>query len=99
MSALTREIEQRWQHQFAALAQGEDVPPSERLRTEGMMEAAVIAGEVDVEQLTRKMELAYESAFNSTLAQEFGEDWEQLFPFPQIPAMMRRAPVVPSTKD
>lgn len=99
MTTLLNEIEQRLRHQFTALAEGRDVPPAARLRTEGMMEAAVIAAEVNVEQLTGAMEAAYEGAFHVTLAEEFGKDWQQLFPFPQIPAMMRRAPVVPSTKD
>lgn len=99
MTTLLEEIQRRWQQQFEALASGSDVSPSQRLRTEGLMEAAVIAGAATAEQLTEKMEAAYKCAFGATLCAEFGEDWQQLFPFPQIPAMMHRAPVVPSTSD
>ena len=34
-----------------------------------------------------------------TIGEAFGADWEAFFPFPQIPAMARRAPVYPSTRD
>ncbi|MFK7976917.1 MAG: hypothetical protein AB8C02_12320 [Halioglobus sp.] len=96
---LLEEIEQRWAEQFTALARGEDVSPGARLRTEGLMEAAVMVLEVSQEQLITDMDTAYNAAFGNSIAQDYGDNWRELFPFPQIPAMMRRAPVVPTTKD
>lgn len=84
---------------FDALAGGGDVPPARRLRAEGMMEAAVLVGEVSREQLLRRMDECYREAFGRTLEEDFGADWQAFYPFPQIPAMGRRAPVFPSTSD
>lgn len=99
MHALEAELEQRWQALFAALAAGEDVPPSQRLRTEGMMEAVELQGIASRASLLRAMDRCYREAFGRSIGQDFGEDWEAFFPFPQIPAMASRAPVYPSTKD
>lgn len=99
MKTLLEEIEQRWADQFVVLATGADLAPSSRLRTEGLMEAAVLVGGASIDQLLDSMEAAYQSAFDSSIGDDFGDDWRELFPFPQIPAMMRRAPVVPSTKE
>ena len=99
MSALVKEIEQRWACMFSALAAGEDVAPALRLRAEGMMEAAVLLEIVEAKSLTRMMAEAYEGAFECTLEEDLGTHWQGFFPFPQIPAMARRAPVYPSTKD
>ena len=41
---VVEELERRWRSMFEALAKGDDVPPGERLRAEGMMEAAVLVG-------------------------------------------------------
>ena len=51
MDALTTELELRWQRMFTALAEGGDVPPSGRLRAEGMMEAAVLLGLATAEEI------------------------------------------------
>jgi len=99
MSVLLSELDTRWQQIFSALAGGNDVPPGLRLRTEGLMEAAVLAGAASQEQLTGQMARSYEAAFGRTLEQDFEDDWQDFFPFPQIPAMAKRAPVYPSTKD
>jgi hypothetical protein len=99
MAALLQEIENRWHSQFRMLADGGDLAPTQRLRLEGMMEAAVLAGEVEAEELVRRMALVYAEIFGRTLADDFGEQWSQLFPFPQVPAMAARAPVVPTTRD
>jgi hypothetical protein len=45
------------------------------------------------------MDDCYRQAFGRTLADDFGDDWREFYPFPQIPAMGRRAPVYPSTRD
>lgn len=96
---LLAEIRKRWTAMFEALAAGEDLPPGQRLRAEGMMEAAVLAGEASQEAVTAAMEECYRAAFGRSLAAEFGDDWRDFFPFPQIPAMARRAPVYPSTSE
>ena len=44
METLTQELTRRWSAMFAALAAGDDVPPSRRLRAEGVMEAALLLG-------------------------------------------------------
>jgi hypothetical protein len=97
MHILENELEQRWQAMFEALANGDDVPPSERLRTEGMMEAVVLLGATTAEELLQSMNRCYRDAFDEGIAATFGDDWQELFPFPQIPAMAGRAPVYPST--
>ena len=99
MDVLQTELEQRWGAMFAALAAGEDVPPSSRLRAEGMMESVVLLGVASVDDLVSAMERSYQAAFGRPVSVDFGEDWRDFFPFPQIPAMGRRAPVYPSTSD
>jgi hypothetical protein len=99
MHRLEAELEQRWHAMFSALAAGDDVPPSDRLRTEGMMEAALLLDILSVEAQVKAMDDCYQAAFGRALADEFGEDWQDFFQFPQIPAMAQRAPVYPSTKD
>ena len=84
---------------FSALARGDDVAPSQRLRTEGLMEAAVLLQSAPAYELTAKMAACYEAASGVSLEQRFGTEWQEIFPFPQIPAMAKRAPVYPSTKD
>lgn len=99
MQLMMDELQQRWQSMFAALARGDDMPPGKLLRTEGMMEAAVLAGVCSEADLTRAMDACFQQAFGRSLSQSFGEDWRVFFPFPQIPAFAQRAPVYPSTKD
>ena len=99
MSPLLTEIHARWQQMFKSLVSGDDVAPSLRLRTEGLMEAAVIAQLASAEQLTTQMEGSYQQWYENSLPSDHGEDWQDFFPFPQIPAMAKRAPVYPSTAD
>ncbi len=99
MHMLQTELEQRWQTMFAALADGDDVPPAQRLRAEGMMEAAVLLGIATPAALVASMDSCYRAAFGRAIDEDFGADWQAFFPFPQIPAMMQRAPVYPSTRD
>ncbi len=98
MQILQDELEQRWRQMFQALAAGEDVAPTQRLRAEGMMEAAILCGQSRV-ALTESMVACYEASFGRPLVDDFGADWQVFFPFPQIPAMGSRAPVYPSTKE
>lgn len=99
VSQLLHEISVRWQKMFESLVAGRDVAPSLRLRTEGLMEAAVLAGVASPEQLTEKMEQHYLQCYTNSVAADHGDDWQDFFPFPQIPAMAKRAPVYPSTAD
>lgn len=99
MEKLTKELKQRWTAMFTALATGDDVPPSTRLRAEGMMESALLLGRASTEELDGAMEQCYQGAFNRSITEDFGADWREFYPFPQIPAMGLRAPVYPSTND
>jgi len=99
MHALQIELEQRWRAMFAALAAGDDVPPAQRLRAEGMMEAAALLGVATREELLAAMDRCYRDSYGHGIGDDFGTDWDVFFPFPQIPAMARRAPVYPSTRD
>ena len=99
MVKLTAELHSRWQAIFEALAAGDDVPPAQRLRAEGLMEAAHLLGIADTEDLQVSMDHFYRDSFGRGLSEEFGEGWRKFFPLPQIPAMAKRAPVIPSTKE
>lgn len=99
MDVLGKEIEARLAAMFTALAAGDDVAPGPLLRTEGLMEAAVLLGAVSQAQLTAQMSACFEQVTGGSLEQMFGDDWLVLFPFPQIPILAKRAPVYPSTKD
>jgi hypothetical protein len=99
MDALTTELIERWSRMFAALAGGGDAPPALRLRAEGMMEALVLLNMATASELTATMDKHYQCAFGQSIAEDFGEDWQEFYPFPQIPAMGSRAPVYPSTHD
>jgi len=99
MSAVLDELQQRWRAMFSALAAGEDLPPGRRLRAEGMMEAAVLAGMASPGELDRAMQDCYMEAFGRSLEEDFGANWRQFHLFPGIPAVARRAPVFPGTPD
>ncbi len=99
MGFLLEELERRWRDMFAALAAGEDLPPGRRLRTEGLMEAAALAGFSTPEALSRAMDDRYREVFGRGLADDFGAQWRTFHPFPEIPAVARRAPVFPTTRD
>lgn len=96
---LKAELLRRWQQIFSALECGEDVSPGQRLRAEGVMEAAVMTGEASTDALLAAMDSCYVEIRGCSLADEFGEDWREFYPFPQIPGFMQRAPVYPSTSD
>ncbi|MEZ5569797.1 MAG: hypothetical protein R3E54_15905 [Halioglobus sp.] len=97
MHPVLQALEQRFTDMFAVLAAGDDLPPSARLRAEGIMEAVVIAGIADEARVIALMERCYAENVGRDLVTDFGVDWQAWFPFPQIPAMARRAPVYPST--
>jgi hypothetical protein len=99
VSRLLAELQRRWDEMFAALAAGDDLPPGRRLRAEGLMEAAVLLGEASATELDSAMDRSYRDAFGRSIGDEFGREWRDFHPFPEIPAMARRAPVYPSAPD
>lgn len=99
MDPLMAELTGRWRDMFVALARGDDLPPGPRLRTEGLAEAAVCAGIASIQALDQAMDQCYREAFERSMDEDFGADWRNFYPFPEIPAMARRAPVYPSTTD
>jgi hypothetical protein len=92
-------IDQRLQALLAQLGKGQDAPPGQRLRLEGLMEAALLTGCASEAELRSLLEARYREAFGRRLEEDLGAGWESFFPFPQIPVMGRRAPVFPSTRD
>ncbi len=98
-AAAMSELEQRWQHMFSTLKAGGEIPPTFRLRTEGMMETLCLLDLVDAQRQTLAMEACYLAVYGTSLTDGWGESWQQLFPFPQIPAFGQRAPVYPSTTE
>ncbi len=99
MSQVLIELESRWRRMFRSLLDGCDLAPSELLRAEGLMEAVVLAGELTPDLVSERMASVYEEIVGQTLAQGFGADWGEFYPFPQIPFAQQRAPVYPSTSD
>jgi hypothetical protein len=90
-----KELQRRWTQMFSSLRRGDDVPPSLRLRTEGMMELSVMLSLASEEELRDALEHCYRDCYGDAL----DGDWRELFPFPQIPGFGQRAPVYPSTRD
>ncbi len=99
MHRLIETIDQRLAALLSQLAAGLDAPPGQRLRLEGLMEAAVLLDIATEAELQAQLEARYLEATGRSLADDLGPDWQSFFPFPQIPAMARRAPVFPSTRD
>lgn len=99
MQKLIDSIDQRLQALLSQLAAGLDAPPGQRLRLEGLMEAAVLAEIASEAELRALLEARYREAFGRALEDDLGEGWQSFFPFPQVPVMARRAPVFPSTRD
>ena len=84
---------------FAQLAAGQDVPPSQRLRLEGMMETLVLLQLTSPDELDTVLASIYREIFKVELTDDLGEDWRTFYSFPQIPGYQRRAPVFPTTPD
>ena len=61
------------------------------------MEALVLLGVASSEELQSAMAKCYLQEYGVSLLQQWGEDWNEMFPFPQIPGFGQRAPVYPST--
>ena len=88
-------LEDQWRSVFLQLRDGLDVPPGQRLRAEGAMAALADLGLVSAEEQVRRLADCYQAVLGESLP----EDWLEMFPFPQLPGFMARAPVYPSTRD
>lgn len=85
-------LEARFKALFERYAEDKDVTPAQRFRLEGFVEAGLELGLItEPELLTLKQQCA-EKAFGSTVSAEW---WGDAI---VIPAMMKRAPVKPSSK-
>lgn len=76
---------------FNAYANGNDVPPAQVFRTEGFIEAGCCIGLVSEQTVRELMQSLYRQVFDSEFPAMTG-------PGIQIPPLMRRAPVYPSTR-
>ena len=84
---------------FDRLRAGQDIPPALRLRTEGLMEALVLAGDMTADDFDNTLEEQHTAYCGASLSDTLGPDWRQFHPFPELPIWMDRAPVFPSTSD
>lgn len=85
-------IEDRLKEVYSTYQQGKDVPPVKLYRLEGFIDAVCSAGFLSVNQAKEMIKAAWSDHIDA--------------PFPEspddeivIPIAMKRAPVVPSTKD
>ncbi len=99
MDVIFSEIRKRLLGMFSALARGEDVPPGTALRTEGLMEAALLTGHATIDELDALLLDCFNEANPADSELTLEPDWREFYPFPQIPLRMKRAPVYPSTSD
>lgn len=99
MSPLMSEIESRLRALLQRLKAGDDAPPGGRLRLEGLLEAAVLAGEGSEESLRALLAHCYGEVFGVDLETTLGAGWEAAHPFPEIPLYARRAPVSAADTD
>lgn len=95
--AIREELELRWRRMLERVAAGDDIPPSLRLRAEGLMEALVLAGASTEAELQAAMSAAHARETGNRLEAQLSEDWQRAHPFPQIPFFQQRAPVYPGT--
>ena len=99
LDSIITELTSRLRGIVSDLAEGQDIPPSRSLRLEGMLEAAVLTGTASAAELDVLLETCYRDGMGRTLTDELGENWREVYPFPELPLRMPRAPVYPSTPD
>ena len=75
---------------FSAYQRGDDVPPAQLFHTEGFVEACCVMGVITREEAFQIMAAVYTQVFNEPLVNSSEQEF-------QIPALMKRAPVYPST--
>ncbi|MEM1404238.1 MAG: hypothetical protein AAGG55_12965 [Pseudomonadota bacterium] len=99
MAPLLIEISHRLTMALEGLAAGDDFPPGQRNRLEGMLEAAVLERLATPASLDETLEALFLRIRGVSIAETLGEDWREFHPFPELPLYMNRAPVVPTTND
>jgi hypothetical protein len=99
MSKLLEEIEARLTTAMTRVASGDDLPPGQRFRLEGLMEAAVLTDAASESRLREMVERVHSGCFGLALVQRLWDGWEETHPFPSLPLYTERAPVSPSTSD
>lgn len=90
-------IERRLQGLISRAAEGHDVPPAALLRLEGLCEAAVLCDHVSQAALDALIERC--CGDGDVCAAHPGSEWRKQYPFPQLPLLMRRAPVSVSASE
>lgn len=93
MNKIRAEVVARLQAMLQAVAAGADIPPGQRWRTEGLMEALVLSGACSGDDLQQAMADTHAEVLGQSLEDVLGSAWRQDFPFPEIPYFMQRAPV------
>lgn len=87
-------IEQRLVEIFTAYKQGQDVSPARRFHLEGYVQACCELQLISIEQALKLMADTYTGVFAEPFDVERQCEQQQAF---VIPALMKRAPVYPST--
>ena len=90
---LLEEIDRRCAQLCRRIAAGEDAPPGQLLRLEGLREAAVLAALASEAELQGGLEAIYLRECGEPISVRCGHGWRDRYPFPEIPLFMRRAPV------
>lgn len=97
IETLIREIRARLAGALRRLDAGDDLPPSMRLRLEGLCEAAVLTGAATERDIDAMLDTLTKELLGFRLVDELGGDWRCAHPFPELPLFARRAPVSPTT--
>lgn len=98
INPLLIEITERLDTLIVRLHSGQDCPPADQLRLEGLMQAAVVLNIADEATLQALFEERYQDLTEQCVKAGFGETWTDFFRFPSLPLFARPAPVQPTTK-
>jgi hypothetical protein len=99
MPSLVELVESRLTALFQRLADGDDAPPGQRLRLEGLLEAVVYRAELSEEAADELIDTVHRQIFGDGLTDRLGDDWRAAHPFPELPVFARRAPVSTGNDD
>ena len=93
-----KQVDRRARSAFGSLADGHDLPPGERLRLEGFIQAGLVMGWVGLDQVLEILSLAYRDCFGTDMPEPF-PPYDPATCILPLPGFMARAPVVPTTSD
>lgn len=99
MPSLVEPVEARLTALFERLKAGDDAPPGQRLRLEGLLEAVVYRAELSEDAADELIDTVHRRVFGEGLADRLGDDWRAAHPFPELPVFARRAPVSTGNDD